>query len=312
MADEGLLSALQEEFGDEHSLANQPLTIKSLTGQLQLWLKKPEAKLAHLPSHLTQMQAKVRDAKSATEQDLAQSLEADLASLIQASIQDYADLEYYLGELAAGVRAADRARVGDDLLQLRATARSLADNQQAIADWMTAPVLRCPRCGGQERSSKEWSCASCGLQMLYPDPGAPSSGRTATLAGEYKAVYDAYVTVVKGERTLAVLTAPLKELAGILENYADLSEAEMTSDANYSAALDNIAQASRDGLAGVRQMQEAFESRRTRDLHDGWQLVFEAAIALQEQVPALRKAAGEHVPTAGGYTEDGVILQGDD
>jgi len=312
MADEGLLSALQEEWGDERSLANQPLTIKSLTGQLQLWLKNPEAKLAHLPSHLDQMQAKVRDAKRATEHDLSQQLEADLASLISHSIQDYADLEYYLGELAAGVRGADRERVADDLLQLRGAARSLADNQQAIADWMTAPVLRCPRCGSQERGPRDWSCASCGLQMLYPDPGAPGTSRTATLGPEFKAVYDAYVNVVKGDKTLSVLAAPLKELEKMLENYADLSEAEMTSDASYSAALDGIAQASRDGLLGVRQMQDSFESRRTRDLHDGWQAIFEAALTLNDQVPALRKAAGEQLPTAGGYTEDAIFLQGDD
>ncbi len=312
MADEGLLSALQEEWGDEKNLANQPLTIKSLTSQVQLWLKKPEVKLAHLPGHLEQMRAKVSEARQATEHDLQQQLEADLASLMRNSIQDYEDLGYYLGELAAGVRSADRRRVGDDLLQLRGAARSLSDNQQMIQDWMTAPVMRCPRCGGQERSAREWSCANCGLQMLYPDPGDGGSQRSATLSKEFKNVYDAYVNVVKGERTLSVLGAPLKELEKLLETYADLSEAEMTTDAGYSAALDSLAQSARDGLYGVKQMQDALENRKTRDLHDGWQLIFESALAINDQVPALRKAAGEHVPAASGYSEDAIYLQGDD
>lgn len=318
MAEDSFILSLQGEWGDPRNLGSPDLTIKSVAAQVVRWLQDPNAEPAPLLASLAMMKEKVAAAEASLQHDLdTRILENELRGWLEASLQEYQDLGYYLGQLSEGITEKNSARVQDDLLQLKGASRSLTDQQQSIERWLNAGVLRCPRCGSPEHQGKQILCATCDLELLYPDPsGGTGPSRSVTLGAEYKQVNDAYLAVVKGERPLSTLKAPLEQLRRLLERYAHLAEREKTSREGLRQALDQVAASARSSLQGLGQMSDAQQTRRVSDLHQGWQVIFEEALELQEQLASLAHAAGKGSVKAdsGGFPpiEDGVFLQGDD
>lgn len=312
------LSAFQAEWAPPANLASPALTIKHVAAQVNKWLQDVGLDARPLQADLEAMRERVLEAQASLERDLAsRTLEPELRGLLEASLQDYRELAYYLEEVQQGVAAGDPLRVKDDLLQLRGAARSLSDQQARIEAWMHAGVPRCPRCGGEDVTGPRGLCRTCGVELLYPDPSEAAGGsRTATLPREYQQVYHAYLAILRGDQGVSNLSGALEPLRALLQRSLRLAEQELPPAREaLRETLIGIADGARRALTGLEQMAQAERSRRTRDLHLGWELLFGAAVELGDLTLDLGRASG--MGKAASETSfppilDGVYLQGDD
>ncbi len=317
MASEGLIAALAANWdGGDNSgaLHTGPVTLANLTAALKLWMEgKPTPNLG---SRIEQMRERVLEVARSTEQDLQGKLAPDLRGPLQASLDAYEGLDPVLEALAEAHAGGNRA-VKNLVAFLEKTRTQLLECDQAMHAWLRAPVLRCPRCG-LTRDSGGARCPDCNVDLLYPDPeSALSDAQTsAHLGPEYIEVFQALSLVVEGEAPLSRLLGALDRLETMLRNWAMLAEAEETSNAQLTYALDTVADAARRSLEGAAQMRSVTQTRQTRDLNEGWRILFECAQDIRTSIPLIAKATGaaqrgDHFSTQERF-QDSIVLDGDD
>jgi len=315
MANEGLIAALASNWNDDDSgVAHQgPVTLKNLAVSLRAWMAGET--VPNLGPRLEQMRERVLDAARSTKKDLAGHLAEDLRAPLQTSLETYEQVEALLEALGQahedGHRAVKNLVAGLDSARTR-----LLECDQAMQSWLRSPVLRCPRCGTQPQSRLGYRCPSCQVDMLYPDPESAldDSQTTAHLGPEYIAVFEALSLVVQGEAPLTRLLGALQPLETMLENWARIAEAEESSNAQVTYALDTIAEAARRSLQGASQMRSVVDTRQTRDLNEGWRILFECAQDLRGAIPLIARGVGGSSKNMAGEArwQDSITLDGDD
>lgn len=309
----GLLAALAANWDDDGQGGRDgTVTLKILTAQLKEWMEG-KSTLDLLP-RIKQLRLSVADAARATHEDLRQSLAPDLEQPLRGSLEVFEDLDPILAALEKAYARGNRSIQGvvDCLEESRA---DLLAHEQAMQEWLRAPVLRCPRCGRRPQQ-QERACAQCQVEMLYPDPESAldDSQMSAHLGPDFLAVFKVLSEVVRGDASLSRLPAALSQLESTVSGWADMAEDEETSNSTLAYALDTLAEAARRVLDGSAQMRSAVTSRQTRDLTEGWKTIFNAAQEIQGTIPILTQAAGapkgDHFSTQARFT-DAVIIEGD-
>lgn len=316
MAHDGLIAALASNWDDDNSrLKHQgPVTLKNVAASSRAWMEG-EA-VPRLGARLEEMRERVLEAARTTEKDLAGTLADDLRTPLQASLDTYDQAEALLDALIQAHESGNRA-VKNLITGLEQARTHLLECDQQMQAWLRAPVLRCPRCGLQPQARQGYQCPQCHVDMLYPDPESAldDSQTSAHLGGEYVAVFEALSLVVQGEAPLTRLLGALTPLETMLGNWARLAEAEESSNAQLTYALDTVAEAARRSLEGAAQMRSAVDTRQTRDLNEGWRILFESAQDVRQAIPLISKATG--ASGAGEFSrqeqfQDSIILEGDD
>jgi len=314
MEHEGLIAALAANWNDDDARvahSSGPVTLKNLAASLKAWIDGQP--VPNLGQRLQQMLERVLDASRATEKDLAGALAEDLRGPLQASLDTYEQVESLLDALAQSHEDGNRA-IKNLVAGLEAARTRLLECDQAMQEWLRAPIMRCPRCGTQPQARLGYRCPHCQVDMLYPDPESTldDSQTSAHLGPEYMAVFEALSLVVQGEAPLSRLLGALGPLETMLANWARIAEAEDPSSSQLTYALDTVADAARRSLAGAEQMRAVVETRQTRDLNEGWRIMFEAAQDLQSAIPLIAKGVGgsQRGNSSGGNVLDSITLDG--
>jgi hypothetical protein len=201
-------------------------------------------------------------------------------------------------------------QVAAEARELHALLYALNERDSAIQEWLARPVLRCPRCGRSEEGAT--ICSRCHLELLYPG-AVPRASRSVQLGPEYTAAFEAWSAVVNGEASLRSLWASLEPLEALLRRYLRMTEREMSmglAGEKLSQTLQRIALASQRSLEGLAQMRSAESSKRMLDVNEGWTLVFEQAVEIQENIPELAGALGGK-PSPSGATQDSLLIDFD-
>ncbi len=313
MAHEGLIAALASNWNDDDSTVvhRGPVTLKNIAASLRAWMNQQE--VPNLGARLNEMRDRVLEVARSTEKDLAGQLAPDLREPLQASLDTYQHAEVLLDALVQahedGNRSVKNLVAGLDQARTR-----LLECDQQMQAWLRAPVLRCPKCGTQPQAKLGYRCPQCQVDMLYPDPESAldDSQTSAHLGPEYVAVFEALSLVVQGEAPLSRLLGALQPLEGMLENWARMAEGEETSNAQLTYALDTVADAARRSLQGAAQLRSVVDTRQTRDLNEGWRILFEGAQEVRQAIPLISKATGGRADDDFTHQHDSIFLQGDD
>ena len=275
-------------------LAPDTSTITGICSYTIFWLDGDQsASSAHLEEACLQMARTLQQAVLATEADLERTGPTDemLADPTIRCVEAYERLKEVVLDMAASVKEDDRALTKELLDELNEAADFLAEAQGDLEAWLTEPVLRCPRCGGEEADP----CPQCSLELLIPDPqgGMGVRERLVVLPQEYGQVLDAYVAVRNGEQTLSVLIRRLPLIEKTLAQHSTLINASL------QAQPENpILNATKETLAsvraGIQTMRETLQTRRTTDLQAGWLQVHQNAAKLEDlRLELLEDLGGE-------------------
>lgn len=314
MASEGLIAGLAANWDDgkASALHTGQVTLKSLAAGLRGWMEG--APIGQLGRRIEEMREKVAEAARTTEADLRQGLAPELAELMEGTLAVYEGLEPVLDVLEGACADGNRA-IKNMVCHLERARESLLESDRAMQAWLRAPVLRCPRCGAQPQGHN-YVCPTCRVDMLYPDPESAldDSQTSAHLGPEFLVVFEAMGEVVRGDAPLSRLLATLQKLETKLCGWARMAEDEDTSNAQLTYALDTVADGARRALQGVAQMRGVSDTRRTRDLNEGWQVVFEASQQIRDAIPLIARATGaasrDHFASQARF-EDAIIIEGD-
>jgi len=278
-----------------------PATLAQIYEEIEQWIQSPA--LSHLGIRLDGLVATIREAAFALDRDLESGRPTEeFIVLLQATREAYHDLESCLEEIQGGVAAFNLPIVAEELRYLRAATTNLRQCTEAIESWLEAPQLRCPKCGfGSEMADK--LCPKCGLALLYPDlePDFQSARQFLRLGPDYIAVYKVYIAVLAGEANLVDLQEPLLQLRAIVKGYPRLSGAG--ADAEQRAVFLELKELCQEVSTGINQMGEAFNSKETSDLNQGWLRIFEAAGRLQALLTPLLAEQGS---TSASNTQQGL------
>lgn len=284
MASNSLLGALGAVFeeGPNAGSDREPLTLNRLIRRLE----SDASAAPNLASQLPVLRGQIGDAACHLIADLQQDRDEELEGYMHELLAVYQELE-------SALERSDLEEV--QLPALKTLLQRLRDWNQAILDWNTRPVQRCPRCGREGESS----CPICHLETLYNESGR-TTGK-ACFGPEYTAVYQSLSRVIAGEATLNTLWAPIEHLEQLLRRYQHLTRRELTlglAGEKVTRTLKRIALATEQSLAGLVQMRSAAATRQALELHEGWSMVFEYALEIQDAIPELARALGGQAKTA--------------
>jgi hypothetical protein len=301
------IKILRETFGT----APDTSTIKGIKLYTQLWLDRESvATTEGLERACRQMVGTLGGAILATEQDLKSTGQTDdsLADPVERSIEAYERLKEILSEMAEAVVKSETEEVAELLSDLDEAAEFLREAQEELNAWLEEPVLRCPRCGASDQDP----CSVCHLELLYPDPkgGRGAGDQSALLPSEFGVVFDAYMAVRNGERTLSELIRVLPSIEKTLGSYTAIVNASLM-EKPESSTLRNT----RDTLAelkrGIQIIRGTGSTRSMTDLQDGWLLVFRNAVSLQDHRLALMEELGGQVGQEQAAKERAAVVQQD-
>ena len=288
--DNSQFSTIRDAFG----VAPDTSTITGISSYTNFWLDGNEsASSPHLEEACLRMARTLQEAVLATEADLEGTGTTDemLADPTIRCLEAYERLKEVVLDMAAAVKESDRALTKELLEELDEAADFLAEAQGDLEAWLSEPVLRCPRCGGEEADP----CPQCGLELLIPDPqgGMGVREQSVLLPQEYGQVLDAYVAVRNGEQTLSVLIRRLPLIEKTLAKHSTLINASLQAKPenqiliSTKTTLTNI-------RAGIQTIRETLRTRRMTDLQAGWLQVHQNAAKLEElRLELLEDLGGE-------------------
>ena len=155
-------------------------------------------------------------------------------------------------------------------------ANEFLETGDQLAGLAASGVPLCPRCGSQ---GAENLCPDCGLDRLIPDPDVGHMEFNRAIVGEeFLAVYHAYAQVVEGEAGLEPLMMALQSLEfSLLEAQALAEQA-----AEDSPPHERLLQVINEAVDGVNRLHAVQENRLTKELHQGWIQVFNAAAVVPQ------------------------------
>jgi len=240
----------------------------------------------YLPRMRARIQEALRDRQGSYEAR-RDSLSAEVAALIERNLGACQVLEQTLDGLIEEITPEAR-----DIFE-RAASEFLETSDQ-LAGMAASGTPLCPRCGSQ---GVENLCPACELDRLIPDPEiAHMEYNRAVVGEEFLAVYQAYAEVVEGQAGLEPLMQALQSLEFSLLEAQALAEQAAEDSPPHQKLLDVINEA----VEGVNRLHAVQENRLTRELHQGWVQVFNAAAV----VPQLLAVPEEFQPEVEAEAEE--------
>lgn len=258
------LSSLISSLGGEQE-GPDPNRLEGLAQLLRS--EDPEA-ADHLPRMQGRIQEALRD-RQGNYEARRESLSPEVSALIERNLGSCQVLEQTLGQLIEGVT--------EELREIfeRAASEFLETSDQLAALAASGTPL-CPRCGSQ---GEENLCPACQLDRLIPDPDVGQMEYNRAVVGEeFLAVYHAYAEVVEGQSSLEPLMMALQSLEFSLLEAQALAEQAAEDSPPHQKLLDVINEA----VEGVNRLHAVQENRLTRELHQGWTQVFNAAAVVPQ------------------------------
>jgi hypothetical protein len=230
------------------------------------------------------MAGRLRDAAEITFRDLDQNPELcdESREPVVVSGEGFEAIAAILQELPTLAAENRREDFEEALEEFEAERLAVLDATQEIQAQMSGRERRCPRCGSSEEGER---CHPCGLVRLYPDPGQlrDYSHKSAQLSPLHQQVYQAYVSVLKGELSLEGLVRKLPLLSSHLKEMLRLCDRGEKSD-QQAHLLASLRADIQTGVAGVERIQGVALSYRTSDLNRGWEDIFESSVAIQRDL----------------------------
>ena len=276
----GYLNNLLSAFG---APAEGP-DLSRLEGLLEC-LRSGELDPEELSGHLLRMQSRIQETHRDRQGSYAERrhlLSPEVSALIERNLGACQDLDESLGVLAV--------EPNEEVLGVyeRAT-REFLESSDQLLELAASSHPVCPRCGSR---GDENLCSTCQLDRLIPDPDVADMEYSRAVVGEeFLAVYQAYAQVVEGEASLEPLLQALQSLELSLLEAQALAEQAAEDSPPHEALLVIINEA----VEGVNRMHAVQENRLTRELHQGWGLVFRAAVVVQQLLAIAQGEIGEFV-----------------
>lgn len=287
----GYLSNLLSSFGAPAE-GPDPSRLEGLLECLRAGEMDPD----ELTGHLLRMQSRIQEAhrdRQSSFVERSQNLSSEVASLIEFNLGACQLLDETLGKLA---ESADSQAIE----VYEQAVRDFLESSDKISELATSSVPVCPRCGSRGEDNL---CTACELDRLVPDPDVlEMEYNRAQVGEEFLAVYQAYADLVEGEANLEPLLQALQGLELSLLEAQALAEQAAEDSPPHQELLNIINSA----IEGVNRMHAVQENRLTRELHEGWNQIFGAALvvhqllALTQQVVAVAEDGEED----GEYEED--------
>lgn len=261
------LNSLISSLGGE-SDGPDPSRLEGLVQLLRQQAPDLEEPLQRMRSRLQEAQ---RD-RQAAYQDRRDLLSADVSALIERNLNACQQLDDSLEQL--------QHNNSPEVLEVfeRAVSEFLETCDQ-LAALGTSSVPLCPRCGS---AGPENLCPGCQLDRLIPDADITQEDYSRAMVGEeFLAVYQAYANVVEGKAPLEPLLQALQALEFSLLEAQALAEQAAEDSPPHQKLLDVI----NGAVEGINRLHAVQDNRSTRELHQGWTQVFQAAAVVPQLLP---------------------------
>lgn len=234
-----------------------------------------------LTGHLLRMQSRIQESYRDRQNAFAERgdrLGVELSALIERNLGACQVLDETLGKLAD---SADQ----ETIATFERAIGEFLESADRLAEFSSSPVPLCPRCGSK---GDTLICDACALDRLIPDPDVHDMEYNRAHVGEeFLAVYQAYAAVVEGEGGLDHLIGALQGLELSLLEAQALAEQAAEDSPPHQELLNIINLA----IEGVNRMHEVQENRLTRELHQGWNQIFGAALVVHQLLALAQQAA---------------------
>lgn len=216
-----------------------------------------------------------------------------LLDLYDTTLNSYEMSQKVIDHIRTEPSALDESELAQVIADLEVALEEMRMDQEQWADWLNGKAPRCSRCGYTD--TKGGSCPDCKVDLLIPDPRPQESSNNtrAVLGPEYVQAYQAYAQLQDGHLSLGHFYRALQPLQKSIHQWdmlvsqgglAELSDGDLT--ASLSASVER-------SVNGLHQLLQAQETRRWVDINQGWDTVFQAAVALQQDLPRLHRAMGD-------------------
>lgn len=303
------LDAFQNAY-DRNGAGTPPSTTRELLDQGRQWAEEGGDPAALLIG-VRNFRGQAARSHEATGKDLETNprLHPELREPMESSRDGFAAMEAALGKLEEAIGSEERESAAALLDELEAAARQVGDAGRAMKAWLEAPVPRCPRCG----ATGTYQCEACGLDLLIPDADHARNPtlKSAVLPPAFGGVYRAYVAAISGEvpletlfEAIDALDAEMREKRGYAAVYGRRMESEAAE--RLVATVDEV-------LAGIERMRQVAHTRRMRDLHVGWDMIFGSGKRVVSDTAEVLHEGGREVHglQTATRTSDSVVLGGE-
>ena len=218
-------------------------------------------------------------------QPVAHRYDEELLSLFEDCFEQYESLENALNRAAQTLReGASREALLVVLQQVDQSALALQSVSEEIVEITACGALVCPHCGMPGQTPL---CPNCGVDCFYPDTEEPLEPLGAlVLPTAYREVHTRYSAVLRGEGLLEELLESLDPLEQALEESEEMVQ-QMASDRPEDDRIALLVDVVDDCLEGIAQMRAVVESRKVRDLHEGWANLATSSVELCQLLPSL-------------------------
>ena len=285
-----LFNALANAYGGNDPGQENVEKFPGLLAYSKRWLTNDEdVKENVLKAALQKMQFRVEEAAKATQVDIDK---ADPNSVMldpmERSKEAYLAIAEGIGQMLEAVDANDSASYEEGHSLFQEAVDEMREATEAMDNFLASNKPHCPRCGG---AGPEPVCPTCSLERLVPDAESLNEPalETAELGPEYVIIFKTYSDVVAGKTTLSNLWPSFSALERQLENIEQLTQGLLAEEetAEIGETMKNIVEHSYNG---IDKMRSVHENRQLRELVGGWNMIFEAACAMQNATVVLNNA----------------------
>ncbi|MBS2034045.1 hypothetical protein JST97_03605 [bacterium] len=228
-----------------------------------------------LEEHLQRMRSRLQEAhrdRQAAYNDRRDQLSPEVSALIERNLNACQQAEESLEQL-------QQANTPDTLEIFERAVSEFLETCDLLANLGSSSIPLCPRCGS---SGSENICPNCQLDRLIPDADITQEDYSRAMVGEeFLAVYQAYADVVEGKAPLEPLLQALQALEFSLLEAQALAEQAAEDSPPHQKLLEVI----NGAVEGVNRLHAVQENRSTRELHQGWTQVFQAAAVVPQLLP---------------------------
>ena len=275
----GYLDSLMSSFGGA-SEGPDPQRLDGLLQFARERLDQPDAQ-TELHRHVERMRNRIQETlrdRQGNYDGRRNALHADVSACIERNLSACRDID-------ASLQAFGETGTSESLDMYERAIGEFFESSDRLTELARSSQPLCPACGS---SGPETICPACSVDRLIPDPDfADEDFDQAVVNEEFMAVFQSYQAVVEGRGTLADLSQNLQPLEfSLLEAQALVEQAveDNPDDSDQQTLLQAITHA----LEGVQRMHEVEQNRLTRELNQGWVLVFRGAKAVNELLPRLQ------------------------
>ena len=294
----GIAGNMMSAWGMEDD-GHDPSKLPGLLALAEEWLEEEDNDPQDIAHHFEAMKNRIVGAHVEREQALLKrdaELDPAFIELVGKNLADYEGVESCLERFIEGASTGNRDLCWEGLGELEGATEELKESGDAIADFINSGKPVCTRCASM---GPEPICPECKVDRLSLDPDPPYSQSEAEVSVEVEAVFKAYSKVIQGKAPLADLIHELQGLEfSLLEAQAlaeqglvSVGEQGLESDKErealtkaYQILLDSV----NASLSGVEKVHGVVQSRSTRELNQGWRVIFENAVQMRRLLQSLR------------------------